>query len=121
MENLMHRGVHQPHHQPIMDSSYTDFLATHPPLLTEASDPLKADNSLRITESRFGLLHCTEFQKTMYAAQQLHGPANASWANFTATFQDDHQVPWAEFRQAFCGHHIVAGLMARKLQEFLHL
>jgi hypothetical protein len=24
MENLMHRGVHQPHHQPVMDSSYID-------------------------------------------------------------------------------------------------
>jgi hypothetical protein len=30
-------------------------------------------------------------------------------------------VPWAEFRKAFRGHHILAGLMARKLQEFLQL
>jgi hypothetical protein len=30
-------------------------------------------------------------------------------------------VPWAEFRMAFRGHHIPAGLMAHKLQEFLHL
>jgi hypothetical protein len=30
-------------------------------------------------------------------------------------------VPWAEFRTAFRGHHIPAGLMAHKLQEFLHL
>jgi hypothetical protein len=30
-------------------------------------------------------------------------------------------VPWAEFRTAFHGHHIPAGLMAHKLQEFLHL
>jgi hypothetical protein len=68
MENLMHRGVRQPHHQPVMDS-YTSFLATHPPLFTEASDPLEADNWLRIIESKFGLLHYTEFQKIMYAAQ----------------------------------------------------
>jgi hypothetical protein len=27
----------------------------------------------------------------------------------------------AEFRTAFRGHHIPAGLMARKLQEFMHL
>jgi hypothetical protein len=67
-KNLMHRGVHQPHHQPVMDSSYTDFLVTHPPLFTEASDPPEADNWLRITESKFGLLHCTDFQKTLYIA-----------------------------------------------------
>jgi hypothetical protein len=39
-----------------MDSSYTDFLVTHPPLFTEASDPLEADNWLCITKSKFGLL-----------------------------------------------------------------
>jgi hypothetical protein len=46
---------------------------------------------------------------------------SALWANFTATIQDGHQVPWAEFRIAFHGHHIPAGLMARRLQEFLNL
>jgi hypothetical protein len=30
-------------------------------------------------------------------------------------------VPRAEFRPAFHGHHILTGLMAHKLQEFLHL
>jgi hypothetical protein len=30
-------------------------------------------------------------------------------------------VPWAEFCTAFRGHHIPTGLMAHKLQEFLHL
>jgi hypothetical protein len=54
-------------------------------------------------------------------AQQLHGPTSAWWANFTATIQDGHQVTWAEFRIAFCGHQIPVGLMAHKLQEFLHL
>jgi hypothetical protein len=35
--------------------------------------------------------------------------------------QDVHQVPWSEFRIAFHGHHIPVGLMAHKLQVFLHL
>jgi hypothetical protein len=60
-ENLVHLGVRQPHHQTLMDSSYTNFLVTHPPLFTEASDLLKADNWLCITESKFGLLHYSEF------------------------------------------------------------
>jgi hypothetical protein len=62
-ENLMH----QPHHQLMIDSSHTDFLMTHPLLFTKASDSLEVDNWLRITESRFGLLHCTESQNTLYA------------------------------------------------------
>jgi hypothetical protein len=52
-ENLMHRGGHQPHHQPVLDSSYTDFQATHHLMFAEASDPLELDNWLRITESKF--------------------------------------------------------------------
>jgi hypothetical protein len=114
-KNLVHRGGCRPHHQPVLHSSYTDFIATHPLTFTKASDPLKAETWLHITESKFGLLHCTEFQKTLYTTQQLHGPVSAWWANFTATLHDDHQVLWAEFRQAFCGHHIPTGLMAHKL------
>jgi hypothetical protein len=34
-----------------------------------ATDPLEADNRLHTTESKFGLLHCTEYQKTLYATQ----------------------------------------------------
>jgi hypothetical protein len=68
-ENLVHRGMHQPHHQPVMDSSYTDFLVMHPLTFTEATGPLEVGNWLHIIESKFGLLHCTKFQKTLYVAQ----------------------------------------------------
>jgi hypothetical protein len=65
---------------------------------------------------------CTALSsRRLFVAQQLHGLVSAWWANFTATIQDGHQVSWAEFRTAFRGHHIPTGLMARKLQEFLHL
>jgi hypothetical protein len=56
----------QPRHQE-RDSLYSDFLATHPPVFADATDPLEADSWLCITESKFGLLHCTEYQKTLYA------------------------------------------------------
>jgi hypothetical protein len=120
-ENLVKREVRPPHCQPGVETYYTDFLATHPPTFTDADDPLATDNQLRIIESKFELLHCIEYQKTLFVAQQLRGPTSTWWANFTATIQDDHQVLWAEFRTAFRGHHIPVGLMARKLQEFLHL
>jgi hypothetical protein len=58
----------QPRHQE-RDSSYSNFLATHPPVFTDATDPLEADSLLCTTESKFGLHHCTEYQKTLYAAQ----------------------------------------------------
>jgi hypothetical protein len=56
----------QPQHRE-RDSSYSDFLATRPPVFADAIDPLEVDSCLRTTESMFGLLYCTEYQKTLYA------------------------------------------------------
>ncbi|GJM94009.1 hypothetical protein PR202_ga10618 [Eleusine coracana subsp. coracana] len=42
---------------------------------------MEAENFLRMLESKFGLLTCTPVQKTLFAAQQLHGAAGAWWAN----------------------------------------
>jgi hypothetical protein len=66
----------QPHQQP-QESSYFDFLATQPPEFAETIDPLEAKHWLRVAESEFRLLHCSELQKTSFAAQQLCGPATA--------------------------------------------
>jgi hypothetical protein len=57
--------------------SYSEFLSTHLPLFSGAKDPLEADDWLCTTESKFGLLHCTEYQKTIFAAHQLRGSAGA--------------------------------------------
>jgi hypothetical protein len=93
-----------------------DFLATHPPVFTDATDPLEADSWLYTTESKFGLLHCTEYQKTLYAMQQLRGAAAAWWASYIATLPDDHHVQWDEFRTTFREHHLSVGLLHSKLK-----
>jgi hypothetical protein len=93
---------------------YSDFLATHPPVF-------ETDSWLHTTESKFGLLHCTEYHKTLYAAQQLRGSAGAWWASYITALPADHHVPWNEFRTAFYAHHLSAGLLRTKLKEFLDL
>jgi hypothetical protein len=105
-------------HQQLQEFSYFDFLATQPPEFAETTDPLEANHWLRVTESKFKLLRCFEFQKTLFAAQQLRGSASAWWATYTAAIRDNHQVPWNEFCTAFCERHISAGIMHRKLWEF---
>jgi hypothetical protein len=112
VENDKRRGAEhqQPQHQE-RDSSYSDFLATHPTVFADATDPLEADSWLRTTKTKFLLLHCTEYQKALYAAQQLRGTAGAWWAYYITTLPDDHHVPWGEFRTAFCVHHLSAGLL----------
>jgi hypothetical protein len=95
-------------------TTYGDFAATHPPLFTEAGEPLEANHWLRVMESKFGLLRYTKVQNTLFAAQQLHDDASAWWANYTATHPADHQVLWAEFHDTFRAHYIPTGVMRKK-------
>jgi hypothetical protein len=113
-------GQSQQHHQP-QESSYYNFLATQPPLFTEMTYPLEANHWLHVTEAMFGLLHCSEFQRTLFAAQQLRGSASAWWATYTAAVQDNHQVSWDELCKVFRGHPLPAGTMHCNLREFLDL
>jgi hypothetical protein len=98
-----------------------DFVATHPPLFTEAGEPIEADHWLQVIESKFGLLYGMEVQKTLFATQQLCGDASAWWANYATTRPVYHQVSWIEFCNAFHAHHIPAGVMRKKCQEFMDL
>jgi hypothetical protein len=122
VENDEYHGAkrQQPRHQE-RDSSYSDFLATHPPVIADATNPLEADIWLCTTESKFRLLHCTEYQKTLYVAQQLRGAAGAWWASYIATLPEDQHVSWGEFCSSFRTHHLSAGLLHSKLKEFLDL
>jgi hypothetical protein len=122
VENDEHHGAkrQQLRHQE-RDSSYSDFLATHPPIFADATDPLEADSWLCTTESKFGLLHCIKYQKTMYVAQQLRGAAGAWWASYIATLPEDHHVPWGELCTAFRAHHLSACQLCSKRKEFLDL
>jgi hypothetical protein len=122
VENDEHHGAkrRQSQHQE-RDSSYSDFLATHPPVFVDATDPLEADSWLHTAESKFGLLHYKEYQKNLYAVQQLRGSTGAWWASYIAALPADHQVPWGELRTAFYTHHPFAGLLCTKLKELLDL
>jgi hypothetical protein len=73
VQNEAHHGAgHSQHYrQQDINTSYLNFLATHPSVFAGAKDPRDADDWLCTTESKFSLLHCTEYQKRLYAAQQL--------------------------------------------------
>lgn len=98
-----------------------DFTNTRPPVFSRADETLEADDWLRTMEQKFNLIHCTKYQKLVFAAQQLRGVAGAWWANFVATHPDGHRITWAEFQSAFRAHYIPTGVMTMKLEEFLAL
>jgi hypothetical protein len=78
---------------------------------------------LRVVESKFPLLtgDYPDDAKARFTAQQLRGPARTWWDHFCAMLPADREVSWEEFKTAFRGHHIPAGILDRKLNEFLAL
>jgi hypothetical protein len=115
-------GGGQPQRPPAA-ATYQEFLTTQPPLFTKVEDPLDVDVWLRVVESKFPLLtgDCPDDTKTRFAAQQLRGPARTWWDHFRAMLPTEHEVTWEEFKTTFRGHHIPAGILDRKLNEFLAL
>src|SRR5688572_17330113 len=72
-------------------------------------------------EQKFGLIHCIETQKPLFAAQQLRGPASTWWGNFVAVQPAGHQVTWDEFKLAFREHYVPEGVLHLKQEEFMKL
>jgi len=120
-QNQMHQQQPHGHQGQPQNATYGDFAATHPPTFAKAEDPLEADSWIRLMESKFELLTCTETQKTLFAAHQLRGTAASWWATFLAMQPAGYQVPWTEFAAAFRAHHIPSSIMKIKLHEFMAL
>src|SRR6266508_297199 len=120
-QNQMQQQQLQEHQGQPQAASYSNFVGTHPPTFTKTDDPLEADSWLRLMESKFELLVCTEEQKTLFTAQQLRGPATSWWETFLAMKPAGHKVPWTEFRAAFKAHHIPSSVVKIKLREFMNL
>jgi hypothetical protein len=66
-------------------------------------------------------MEIVDVAKVRFATQQLRGPARTWWDHFLAMRPIDHVVEWGKSKVAFRGHHIPAGIMDRKLNEFLAL
>jgi hypothetical protein len=115
-------GGGQPQRPPVM-ATYQEFLSTQPPLFTKVEDPLDPGMWLRVVESKFSLLTgaCPDDTKTRFVAQQFRGPVRTWWDHFRAMLPTDHEVAWEEFKTAFRGHHIPAGILDCMLNVFLAL
>jgi len=73
LQALAQNGIPVPqgHQDPLANKTYADFLKTHPPVFMRAEEPLEANDWLCTIEQKLGLIHCTDVQKTLYAAHQL--------------------------------------------------
>jgi hypothetical protein len=74
------------------ETTYVDFTNTRPPMFSKADEPLEADDWLQTMEQKFELIQCTEYQKPVFAAQQLRGTAGVWWANLVTAQPAGHRI-----------------------------
>ncbi|WVZ89367.1 hypothetical protein U9M48_035785, partial [Paspalum notatum var. saurae] len=92
---------------------YTDFAALQPPIFTVATDPLDADDRLRIIVSKFSLSPQLTEQRRLASRHGVY-----MCASFPAMQPAGHQVTWDEFRAAFRAHYLPPSLIELKQREF---
>jgi hypothetical protein len=102
-------------------NKHREFMSHRPPVFTHAADPLDADDWLKTVGNMLTTGQCDDREKVLFAARRLQGPARAWWDDYVTAHATPDAITWQEFINSFRSHHIPAGLMRMKKNEFLSL
>ncbi|WVZ76764.1 hypothetical protein U9M48_024706 [Paspalum notatum var. saurae] len=100
---------------------HAEFLKGHPSVFTHSADPMDAEDWLRAVERELDVAQCTDQEKVLYGPHQLRGAAQQWWKSYRLAHNNPNTITWQEFTERFRAHHVPAGLMSLKKEEFLAL
>ena len=118
LESLANAIINKRPREQTMNDKLTAFLRAKPPTFARSSNPLEADDWLRVIERKLEPFECQDRDKVLLAAHQLTGTALAWWENYCAAAEDATTITWNEFVKEFRRYHIPAATMKRKANEF---
>jgi hypothetical protein len=85
---------------------HREFMSHKPPSFSHSSDPLEADDWIKIVEKMLNITQCTDREKVLYASGRLERTAADWWDAYTAARDTLNTITWQEFRNRFREHHI---------------
>ena len=88
LEALANALVNKRPREQTMNDKLTAFLRTKPPTFAGSSNPLEADDWLRVIERKLEPFECQDRDKVLLAAHQLTGTTLAWWENYCAAAED---------------------------------
>src|SRR6185436_8290378 len=118
LETLANALVNRQPRGQTMNDKLTAFLRTKPPTYAGSSNPLNADDWLRVIRRKLEPFDCQDRDKVLLAAHQLTGSTLAWWDNYCAAAKDASTITWNEFVKEFRRYHIPSATMKRKADEF---
>ena len=81
LETLANALVNKRPREQTMNDKLATFLRTKPPTFAGSSNPLDADDWLRVIQRKLEPFECQDRDKVLLAAHQLTGTALAWWEN----------------------------------------
>jgi hypothetical protein len=110
----------QPPPQPPL-SRLGEFLQTRPTTLSQAKDPMEAEDWLKGVEKKLVIAQCMNHEKVLFVVPQLYGTAANMWETYCNTHANVDTITWNEFKAHFCSHYVPRGTMKLKKKEFANL
>ncbi|XP_050896750.1 uncharacterized protein LOC127103543 [Lathyrus oleraceus] len=98
------------------------FQRNNPPTFEGAHELDKAQEWLKVIEKIFRVMNCSDAQKVQFGIHMLEKEAEDWWRNTVKRFdEDDIEVSWSLFRDAFLEKYFLEDVRGKKEIEFLEL
>jgi hypothetical protein len=98
-----------------------EFQRTKPPTISQAMEPMDADDWLNFVEKKLQVFQCNNCEKVLVASHQLSGHAADLWDAYVEAHEEPESINWPEFRAAFRAHYVPQGVIKLKKKEFQDL
>jgi hypothetical protein len=99
-----------------------EFQRTKPPTISQALEPMDADDWLKSVEKKLQVVQCNNHEKVLLASHQLSGPTAYWWDAYVEAHEEPESINWPEFRAAFRALHVPQGVIKlKKKKEFQDL
>jgi hypothetical protein len=72
---------------------------------------MDADDWLKSVEKKLQVVQCNNREKVLLVSHQLSSPAADWWDAYVEAHEEPECINWAEFRAAFCAHHVPQGVI----------
>jgi hypothetical protein len=95
-----------------------EFKRAKPPTFSHSVEPIDADDWLKTIEKKLQVIQCTNWERVLFAAHQLVGPARDWWDAYVEAPEEPKTINWQELWNNFRTHHVSFGMMKLKKKEF---
>jgi hypothetical protein len=121
LNNMQPNQQQAPPPPPPHQSRLAEFLRTRPTTLSQANDPMDAEDWIKGVEKKLVIAQCTDREKVLFAAHQLYGTTTNWWETYCNAHVNVYTITWNEFKARFHTHYVPRGTMKLKKKEFADL